>query len=176
MTIDPEVLTRLRAAEAHMVVCRALLDVPEDDVLAEKIREMKAELDRVNRAAAEMRGFDALKFASEWYRVPEIEHFQSRQKALRIDAQDRIPEDIYSKDFAVWLTEQYKLAMMKGVQVVQDRALSTGAGRDYHHRDEYKPLVEVLLDIERRGCGLSNEHRRKIEQALADAKAKGLIE
>ena len=32
----------------------------------------------------------------------------------------KIPEDIYSPDFAIWLTDQYRLAMAKGVQLGRD--------------------------------------------------------
>lgn len=34
-----------------------------------------------------------------------------------------IPADVYSREFADWLTEQYRLAMAKGVQLGRDNSM-----------------------------------------------------
>jgi hypothetical protein len=41
----------------------------------------------------------------------------ARQKRLDFDGSNRTPTDIYSDEFASWLTHQYRLAMAKGVQL-----------------------------------------------------------
>lgn len=67
-----------------------------------------------------------------------------------------------------------------------EHALSADAGLDYHHRDEYKPLVEAALALEKLdwciGYELSepmhdvlDKAQRKNIEALSNARAKGLI-
>jgi hypothetical protein len=56
-------------------------------------------------------------FAADWYKENEITHAIRRQQKHLIDPADKIPEDIYSPEFAQWLTHQYRLAVQKGIQI-----------------------------------------------------------
>lgn len=47
-------------------------------------------------------------FVSGWYTVDDIK---------RARPTTTIPPDVYSDAFAEWLTEQYRLAMSKGIQI-----------------------------------------------------------
>lgn len=59
----------------------------------------------------------AWKIAEEWYRESEITHSILRSKRLLAERSERIPEDVYSPEFAKWLTDQYRLAMAKGIEM-----------------------------------------------------------
>lgn len=55
-------------------------------------------------------------FACNWYSPDEIAHSIARaRKGFAMNA--KIPTDVYSQEFADWLTEQYRLAMAKGIQI-----------------------------------------------------------
>lgn len=43
-----------------------------------------------------------------------------QQRSVEKSSVDKIPEDVYSPEFAKWLTHQYRLAMAKGVQLGRD--------------------------------------------------------
>ncbi len=64
-------------------------------------------------------------FACSWYRPDEIGNYIARARekhgCFRSDVLN-IPTDIYSQEFADWLTEQYRLAMAKGIEIGQRRA------------------------------------------------------
>lgn len=68
--------------------------------------------DRVLMADQMRRGWD---FACAWYSVEEIEHGIKRQP-------ETVPSDVNSREFAEFLTEQYRLAMAKGIQIGRDWA------------------------------------------------------
>lgn len=53
-------------------------------------------------------------FACEWYRPEEIRKYISMPKEFGVSV---IPEDVYSKEFAEFLCEQYRLAMNKGIEI-----------------------------------------------------------
>lgn len=55
--------------------------------------------------------------AESWYSVHEIASAIQRSGSDDFGAWNKIPTDIYSTEFAVWLTHQYRLAMAKGVQL-----------------------------------------------------------
>ena len=58
--------------------------------------------------------------AEAWY--GEMEIYRSIQRGLSPLAEDRerIPPDVSSPEFASWLTNQYRLAMAKGIQLGRD--------------------------------------------------------
>lgn len=60
-------------------------------------------------------------FCCEWYKPGEIAWSIARMRAgfggFAIEANNKIPEDVYSPEFAEWLTHQYRLAMNKGIQI-----------------------------------------------------------
>lgn len=56
----------------------------------------------------------AWEFACSWYGVDEIYHSLSNPRFRR---EHTVPEDTRSREFAEWLTDQYRLAMAKGIQI-----------------------------------------------------------
>lgn len=60
---------------------------------------------------------DAWRFACQWYTEDEI--FRSIQNGLKVTSpvSEKIPTDVRSREFAKWLTDQYRLAMNKGIQI-----------------------------------------------------------
>lgn len=57
-------------------------------------------------------------FACEWYGVDEIH--RSLTTAIHVNEAPKaagIPTNPYSREFAQWLTEQYRLAMNKGIEI-----------------------------------------------------------
>lgn len=66
-------------------------------------------------------------FACEWYTPDEIA--QSIRYRHHSDSSSlKIPTDIDSQAFAEWLSEQYRLAMAKGIQIGIDAARAAGGG------------------------------------------------
>lgn len=65
-------------------------------------------------------------FACKWYGVDEIHNSITRSRLLRsIGDLPPVPTDVYSREFAEWLADQYRLAMRKGAELatreMQDR-------------------------------------------------------
>jgi len=57
-------------------------------------------------------------FACDWYQPEEIHRTLNRRRdPLTGDIGEQIPEDVTSREFADWLTNQYRLAMNKGIQI-----------------------------------------------------------
>lgn len=57
-------------------------------------------------------------FACQWYDVDGIHRSITRSRLLRsIGDLPAVPEDVYSRDFAEWLADQYRLAMRKGAEL-----------------------------------------------------------
>jgi len=57
-------------------------------------------------------------FVCQWYGVDEIHASITRDRTLRqVGSLPPIPEDVYSREFAEWLAEQYRLAMRKGAEL-----------------------------------------------------------
>lgn len=57
-----------------------------------------------------------LEIAKEWYDEDGIYQSIQNSDGGGLGAWDAIPEDVYSREFSDWLTNQYRLAMMKGIQ------------------------------------------------------------
>jgi hypothetical protein len=68
-------------------------------------------------------------FCCEWYRVTEIEDSIARDTSVHIERRSLspIPTDIRSREFAEWLTHQYRLAMNKGIELAE-RELAKAKG------------------------------------------------
>lgn len=61
---------------------------------------------------------DPWEFACKWYSIHGTrEHLQRQQLGKHIGFVKEVPEDIYSEEFAEWLTGQYRLAMTKGIEL-----------------------------------------------------------
>jgi hypothetical protein len=57
-------------------------------------------------------------FACDWYQPDEIHRTLNRRRdPLTGNISEQIPEDVTSREFAEWLTDQYRLAMNKGIQI-----------------------------------------------------------
>ena len=73
--------------------------------------------------------------AEAWYDVEGIE------RAIRNSGTDEpgtwraVPHDVYSRQFAEWLTQQYRLAMAKGIQLGRDCSEDGGASISGHPAD-----------------------------------------
>lgn len=65
---------------------------------------------------------DAWQFACDWYPEEQIARSIQKTRSIAAEPHEKIPEDVYSHEFAKWLTDQYRLAMAKGIQI--------GRGRD----------------------------------------------
>lgn len=55
--------------------------------------------------------------AQLWYSVDDIERAIKDSGSGEFGAWREIPRNVTSREFAEWLTEQYRLAMAKGVQL-----------------------------------------------------------
>jgi len=59
-------------------------------------------------------------FACDWYQVEEIHRELNRRRdPLTENIGEQTPEDVTSREFAEWLTHQYRLAMRKGIEIGQ---------------------------------------------------------
>ena len=58
----------------------------------------------------------AFEIASEWYTVDEVHWSVVEHKAV-LGSSIAVPPDVTSREFAEWLTDQYRLAMAKGIQI-----------------------------------------------------------
>lgn len=59
-------------------------------------------------------------FACDWYRVDEIHSAINRERKVsevNPGSLPPVPEDVYSREFAEWMAEQYRLAMRKGAEL-----------------------------------------------------------
>jgi hypothetical protein len=57
-------------------------------------------------------------FACEWYGVDEIHYAIKRENRLKqVGDLPPVPKDVESREFAEWLTNQYRLAMRKGAEM-----------------------------------------------------------
>ncbi|WP_037199292.1 hypothetical protein [Rhodopirellula baltica] len=57
-------------------------------------------------------------FACQWYGVDEIHRAINREQRLKqIGDVPAVPTDVTSREFAEWLTDQYRLAMRKGAEL-----------------------------------------------------------
>lgn len=69
---------------------------------------------------------EAWKTAEDWYNPDAIFQSIARQKKpLLIETHHRIPTDILSREFSDWLTNQYRLAMAKGIDMANSRNAET---------------------------------------------------
>lgn len=74
---------------------------------------------------ATVNGKSAWEFACDWYKPGEIAWSIARSRSgfgsFKIENSAgnsaKIPTDVYSQEFAEWLTEQYRLAMAKGIEI-----------------------------------------------------------
>jgi hypothetical protein len=55
--------------------------------------------------------------ACEWYTEEEVYRCIQQTRSITFEPRHKIPDDIYSREFAAWMTEQYRLAMAKGIQI-----------------------------------------------------------
>ena len=66
-------------------------------------------------------GKTPLEFARDWYNPEQINKSINRQRGLaRRDVINPIPTDVFSEEFSIWLAGEYRLAMMKGMQLAEN--------------------------------------------------------
>lgn len=73
-------------------------------VLSKRVDELEAQVKTA------IRGKSFWEFACEWYRPEDI------HRAIR--HREDSPKDVTSYEFAEWLADQYRLAMVKGMEMV----------------------------------------------------------
>lgn len=95
---------------------------------------LKAKLEEAEKART---GFD---IAEAWYVESQIAHSIQQTQKHWCEEYRKIPSDIYSPEFAAWLTEQYQLAMAKGVQLARDERTDLPAA--------LRALIAVLEHID----------------------------
>jgi len=62
-------------------------------------------------------------FACDWYVADDIFRSISRHRdPLTGDKNKQIPSDVTSREFAEWLTHEYRLAMNKGIEIGRRQA------------------------------------------------------
>lgn len=66
--------------------------------------------------------------AESWYSEAEIAEAIQRQRKLFVDTAYKVPTDVYSEEFARWLTNEYRCAMAKGVQLARQGKSETDEG------------------------------------------------
>ena len=92
----------------------------------------------------------AFEIARDWYDADSI-HRSINRTGLpgAFGAVEPIPRDVQSKEFAEWLTRQYRLAMVKGIQL----------GRE---REDLKAEIERLNDA----LGYADERERTLLDSI----------
>ena len=81
------------------------------------------------------------KFACGWYSQDDVFRGIQNSGDNRFGALQPIPRDIYSRDFAVWMTDQYRLAMTKGIEIAKQ-----------NYKDELDALRKRCEQLERLAC------------------------
>jgi hypothetical protein len=57
-------------------------------------------------------------FVCGWYNADDIHQALTRNESDRMPGDlPAVPADVYSREFAEWLTDQYRLAMRKGAEL-----------------------------------------------------------
>ena len=62
----------------------------------------------------------AFDFASRWYNADSVYGYIQRQyngRPFTLDEPNSMPLNVWSREFANWLTNQYRLAMAKGIEI-----------------------------------------------------------
>lgn len=62
----------------------------------------------------------AWEIATAWYTVDEIHRYILADGTHVFGAKEPVPSDTKSREFAEWLTEQYRLAMAKGIDLARN--------------------------------------------------------
>jgi len=82
--------------------------------------------------------------AANWYKVDEIHYaLQSRGTFHRGPYHIRVPTDVRSRAFAAWLTERYRLAMAKGIQLGREGAEEDAAEQDEKRAAMRSEIVKI---------------------------------
>lgn len=75
-----------------------------------------------------MSGKTPWEIAVDWYDSDSIERAIRNSGTDAFGAWPAIPHDVYSRQFAEWLTQQYRLAMAKGIQLGREGLAGGGSG------------------------------------------------
>ena len=66
--------------------------------------------------------------ACEWYQVEPIHRALTQAGERGFGLTAAVPRDVTSREFAEWITDQYRLAMVKGIQLARAESVSVSAG------------------------------------------------
>ena len=105
---------------------------PEEmDAIVKKMQDaMPSEARIVAERPTEPQTTSDWEFACNWYKPDEIERAIQQSGGKSFGAWDKIPADVTSREFAVWLCDQYRLAMNKGIQIGKSRAIPAAQERE----------------------------------------------
>lgn len=89
----------------------------EQNTVVGKIEQLTNEAPQVGLSAVERVVIRKSPFeiAEDWYKQDEIYEALKKAGTDAFGACDEIPSDVKSREFANWLTTQYRLAMSKGI-------------------------------------------------------------
>jgi hypothetical protein len=89
-------------------------------------------------------------FACAWYTADQIQRCLDRQRRLLDHPLHPTPTDIYSREFAEWMADQYRLAMRKGIEIGQRSteplAPSSQAASDKLDSSGWQPMESAPKD------------------------------
>ena len=79
-------------------------------------------------------------FACQWYDVESIHHGINHDKSI-------VPADVYSKEFAEFLAEQYRLAMRRGAELAASE-LCGGIRATLEEKETLSQFVREAMERE----------------------------
>lgn len=111
-------------------------------------------------------------FACQWYGADEIHKSITRSPLLRsIGDMPPVPEDVYSPEFAEFLTEQYRLAMRKGAELAiaeMNQSSQSARNRAIHAVEIFEDALRHLqLAIAGEWVSWENEHGNTVHDTVA---------
>jgi len=83
-----------------------------------------------------------------WYTEDELITFINRKRSVFDDERQRIPTDVTSREFAVWMTNEYRMAMAKGIQMANSRARQVA---EFEFREMQTRIKELEAHVRANG-------------------------
>jgi hypothetical protein len=88
-------------------------------------------------------------FARQWYDAEGIHRSFTRPEVYRqLGDGNPVPTDVYSREFAVWMAEEYALAMTKGVQIAKQEMEGLQATDQARIKAIAKEIVAEIMKTE----------------------------
>jgi hypothetical protein len=93
-------------------------------------------------------------FARQWYDAEGIYRSFTRPEVYRqLGDGNPVPTDVYSREFAVWMAEEYALAMTKGVQIAKQEMEGLQATDQARIKATAKEIVAEIMRTEVQSLG-----------------------